>query len=71
MAFLSIKQAAEQFGTSVHTLRAVAKSGRLPGARKIGGQWISACTRSGATLKVGGISAASSTPKRPEVPAPM
>lgn len=43
MAFLSIKQAAEQFGTSVHTLRAVAKSGRLPGARKIGGQWYVHC----------------------------
>jgi excisionase family DNA binding protein len=39
MAFLTIDQAAQQFGASVHTLRSVAKSGNLPGARKIGGRW--------------------------------
>ncbi|MBZ5585731.1 MAG: helix-turn-helix domain-containing protein [Acidobacteriia bacterium] len=43
MAFLNIEQAAQQFGTSVHTLRAVAKSGKLPGAKKIGGRWFVHC----------------------------
>jgi excisionase family DNA binding protein len=39
MAFLNIEQAAQSFGVSVQSLRAVAKSGKLPGARKIGGRW--------------------------------
>jgi excisionase family DNA binding protein len=39
MAFLNIEQAAQEFGMSAHTLRLVAKSGKLPGARKIGGRW--------------------------------
>lgn len=39
MTFLNIERAARQFGTSAHTLRAAAKSGKLPGARKIGGRW--------------------------------
>lgn len=43
MAFLNIEEAAKQFGASVHTLRAVAKSGKLPGARKIGGRWYVHC----------------------------
>lgn len=39
MPFLNIGQAAEQFGLSINTLRAIAKDGKLPGARKIGGRW--------------------------------
>jgi excisionase family DNA binding protein len=39
MGFLSIEQAAEQLGLGVHGLRANAKAGKLPGARKIGGRW--------------------------------
>ena len=39
MPFLSIAQAAEQFGLSAESLRMVAKAGKLPGARKIGGRW--------------------------------
>jgi excisionase family DNA binding protein len=39
MAFLTIDQAAQQFGASKHTLRAVARAGKLPGCRKIGGRW--------------------------------
>ncbi len=39
MAFLNIQQAAGQFGVSRHTLRAIAKAGGLPGARKVGGRW--------------------------------
>jgi len=39
MSFLNIEQAAEQFGLSIHTLRTIAKDGKLPGARKIGGRW--------------------------------
>jgi excisionase family DNA binding protein len=39
MAFLTIEQAAKEFDSSVHTLRTIARDGRLPGARKIGGRW--------------------------------
>lgn len=39
MAFLSIEKAAESFGLTVHSLRSIAKSGKLPGARKLGGRW--------------------------------
>jgi excisionase family DNA binding protein len=39
MPFLNVEQAAEQFGLSIHTIRAIAKAGKLPGARKIGGRW--------------------------------
>jgi excisionase family DNA binding protein len=34
-----MKQAAQEFGTSAHTLRLAAKQGKLPGARRIGGRW--------------------------------
>lgn len=37
--FLDIQQLAKQFSASIHTLRGLAKSGKLPGARKIGGRW--------------------------------
>lgn len=43
MAFLNIEQAAQSFGVSVHSLRVVAKAGKLPGARKIGGRWYIHC----------------------------
>ena len=39
MAFQKLEDAAVQFGASVHSLRLAAKSGKLPGARKIGGRW--------------------------------
>lgn len=40
MPFLSIEQATQQFpGMRVESLRGIAKSGKLPGARKIGGRW--------------------------------
>lgn len=39
MAFLRIEEAAQSFGISVHSMRSVAKAGKLPGARKIGGRW--------------------------------
>jgi excisionase family DNA binding protein len=39
MAFLRIEEAAQSFGVTVHSLRTVAKAGKLPGARKIGGRW--------------------------------
>lgn len=39
MAFLNVEQAAQLFGIGVATIRSAAKSGSLPGARKIGGRW--------------------------------
>jgi predicted site-specific integrase-resolvase len=39
MAFLNLEQGAELFGVSAWTLRNAAKTGRLPGARKVGGRW--------------------------------
>ena len=39
MAFMDMEAASKEFGTSVHSLRVAAKSGKLPGARKIGGRW--------------------------------
>ena len=39
MGFLNMETAATEFGTSAHSLRMAAKSGKLPGARKIGGRF--------------------------------
>ena len=39
MAFLNMAAAAKEFGMCVHSLRTAAKTGKLPGARKIGGRW--------------------------------
>ena len=39
MPFLTLKQAAEQFGITTHTLRTIAKSGQLPGCRRLGGRY--------------------------------
>ncbi len=36
---LSVKQAAFALGNSATTIKALCKSGRLPGTRKIGGRW--------------------------------
>jgi len=37
--FLSMAQARELIGLSTWAMRNAAKTGRLPGARKIGGRW--------------------------------
>lgn len=39
MAFLSLVQGAELFKVSAWTIRNAAKTGKLPGARKVGGRW--------------------------------
>jgi len=39
MGFINLETASKEFGTSEHSLRLAAKSGKLPGARKIGGRW--------------------------------
>lgn len=39
MAFADINTTAKKLGTSPHALRLAAKSGTLPGARKVGGRW--------------------------------
>jgi hypothetical protein len=39
MAFLNADLAAKEFGLSVAAIRSAAKTGRLPGSRKIGGRW--------------------------------
>jgi excisionase family DNA binding protein len=39
MAFLTMEAAAKELGMSKHSLRIAAKTGKLPGARKVGGRW--------------------------------
>jgi predicted site-specific integrase-resolvase len=39
MAIQNLKTAAKSFGIPAEALRHAAKSGKLPGARKIGGRW--------------------------------
>ena len=40
MAFLNLEAAAKELGVSRLSLRLVAKAGKLPGARKVGGRWL-------------------------------
>lgn len=39
MGYLRLEDVAKELGASKHSLRGAASSGKLPGARKIGGRW--------------------------------